>query len=444
MLIFTSMKKAIFCALAIMFCLGLGAQPENAGASLLSFSSRMNRQRLNIGTYILQPYAVSDANVRDAAACGIDFFAAMQYDTTALDLFEKYGIGAFVNGVMPGWWGGAGTPGTLSKVNPLEKYVAAAKSFKDHPAIWGIDYGDEPSALEFPHYGKIFRSISSITPTELPYLNLFPNYASTAENSAEKTKSQLATATYQEYIDEYCRYVPLDYICYDFYLYAINVSKAYENLRIVSDACRETGRSMWIVLQVNSNDSTKWISENELRFQAYTAMAFGAETIIWACYTAGWWYNQVLDDKGLKTQQYEKLKKVNAELHHLGDSYMNYRNTSTAFVGFKGRKWLDGVNQSAVDEFSSDWFSGLKATDGSELVVGSMIPRSRHGKSAVFVCSADDPYDEIHASHTLSFTSKARKVTVTTGTDVSTYRRGKDGRFSIPILSNQGMLIEIR
>ena len=31
-------------------------------------------------------------------------------------------------------------------------------------------------------------------------------------------------------------------------------------------------------------------------------MAFGAENIIWACYTAGWWQaNQVLDSQGNKT-----------------------------------------------------------------------------------------------------------------------------------------------
>ncbi|MBQ7915173.1 MAG: hypothetical protein IJ315_00110, partial [Firmicutes bacterium] len=71
---------------------------------------------------------------------------------------------------------------------------------------------------------------------------------------------------------------------------------------------------MWIVLQVNSKHKEEWISENNLRFQAYTAMAFGAENIIWACYTAGWWHNQVLDEKGEKTQQYEKLKKVNGEI----------------------------------------------------------------------------------------------------------------------------------
>ena len=102
----------------------------------------------------------------------------------------------------------------------------------------------------------------------------------------------------------------------------------------LSDACLRTGRSMWIVLQVNSSRPEEWTSENRLRFQAFSAMAFGAENIIWACYTAGWWHNQVLDSQGNKTEQYEKMKTVNAEIKTLGVPYMKYRRVSTHLVGF--------------------------------------------------------------------------------------------------------------
>ena len=35
----------------------------------------------------------------------------------------------------------------------------------------------------------------------------------------------------------------------------------------------------------------------------------------------------------IKTEQYEKLKKVNAELHRLGEHYMKYRNVATRRIG---------------------------------------------------------------------------------------------------------------
>ena len=132
----------------------------------------------------------------------------------------------------------------------------------------GIDVGDEPSALDFPYYGRVMDYVNRAFPNQFPYLNLYPNYASVSQNNAQETVNQLGTATYDEHIQKYCENVPVDYICYDFYLYSINVTKHYENLRVVADACRNTGRSMWIVLQVNSNKPAEWMSENNLRFQA--------------------------------------------------------------------------------------------------------------------------------------------------------------------------------
>ena len=44
---------------------------------------------------------------------------------------------------------------------------------------------------------------------------------------------------------------------------------------------------------------------------------------------------EVLDDKGNKTQQYDKLKTVNAELHALSDEYMRFRNASRISLASK-------------------------------------------------------------------------------------------------------------
>ncbi len=419
------------------------ALPAGAFAQNPKSQSRMDRSRLNIGAYILQPYARSEQHIRDIADCGIDFMTCVQNDRAMLDLFQKYHVGAIVSGVVPGWWGGDGNnAGQLSQKNPMSAYEKAAASFKDHPAIWGIDIGDEPSALDFPYYGKVFERVGELFPNQFPYLNLYPNYASVSQNTAQQTVNQLGTPTYQEHIAQYIKHVPSDYVCYDFYLYSINVHQAYENLRTVSDACLGAGRSMWIVLQVNSNDSTRWISENELRFQAYTAMAFGAENIIWGCYTAGWWYNNVLDTKGNKTAQYDKLRVMNAELHRLGPAYMKYRRVRTDFVSFQGTKWLQDVRQEALPSLSNGVFTNLQATDHAPLVAGTMVSRSGNGDRALFVCAADDPYDEHPTKHTLTFRADGRRVSATGPQGPVPVRVAADGSYSIELASSQGILIE--
>ena len=149
-------------------------------------NKRMDRNRLNIGVYHLKPYARTEAHIKDLADCGIDFVVCMDNDRPALDLFHKYGVGAIVSGIVPKWWGGFGNnAGKLAETNPMETYEAAAKAFADHPAIWGIDVGDEPSALDFPYYGRVMDYLDRAFPNQFPYLNLYPNYASVSQNTAD-------------------------------------------------------------------------------------------------------------------------------------------------------------------------------------------------------------------------------------------------------------------
>lgn len=407
-------------------------------------NTRMDRSRINIGTYYLKEYARTEAHVKDLRDGGIDFVISMQAsDRAVLDLLAKYGVGCVVNDVLPNWWGGDGAQaGQLHRINPMERYEAGAAAFQDHPAIWGVDIGDEPSALDFPYYGRVYSKVNAMFPHQFTYLNLYPNYASVSQNNAVETVNQLGTPTYAEHIAAYCQHVPADYLCYDFYVYNCNLPKMYDNLRIVADACRDTGRSMWIVLQVNSYRPEVFISENELRFQAYTALAFGAEVITWACWTAGWWSNQVLDDKGEKTEQYEKLKAVNAELHALSEMYMKYRRTQTHFVGFAGTSWLGDLAQTNEDAVNTGVFRDVRALDGAPVVVGEMVGRHDGAKKALFIAAADDPYDAHPQDRTVTFTvDPERTVTAYSGQGRVPVVRDADGVCTVTLSPCGGVLI---
>ena len=333
----------------------------------------LDRSKLLIGTYCLQPYARSEAHVQALADAGINFLCATPADRNLLDLCEKYGVGVFATGILPGWWGGDGdNAGTMASAVPVSAYEEAARRLQDHPAMWGLDMGDEPSALDFPHYGKLYEAMKRLFPRHFAYLNLYPNYASVAENTGEQTISQLGVPTYQAYIDEYARCVKSDYICYDYYMYSSTIAGAYENLRIVANKCRETGRDLWIVLQVNSNRPEEWMTLSQLRHQAYTALAFGARSINWACWTAGWWHNQVLDDAGRPTRQYAKMCIMNRELHALGERYMRYQNQSTHFLGFAPAERLNGVNQQPETRVSAGSFRDVRVSEGFGAIAGYM------------------------------------------------------------------------
>lgn len=405
----------------------------------------MDRSRLHVGTYVLASYAHTEKHIRELAECGIDFVIGVPNDHAMLDLFSKYSVGAIVGGAVPGWWGGDGNnAGQMAEKNPIERYEQAAAAFSDHPAIWGIDTGDEPSALDFPHYGKIMDFVSRYFPRQLAYLNLYPNYASVSKNNAEETVNQLGTKTYDEHIEKYCENIGMDYICYDYYMYAATVDGAYANLRTVADACLRTGRRMWIVLQVNSSREKDWISANQLRFQAYSAMAFGAEAITWACYTAGWWHNQVLDDKGEKTQQYDKLKTVNAELHRMGETYMKYRRVSTHFIGFPDAKGAPDGRVQPIEALNTGIFANLHADQGENLLVGQMVSRADDGSCALMLCGADDPYDRAQKEYKVSFRADNRTVFAIAGEGARPLSRLADGSYELKMKSCEGVLLVAR
>ena len=402
-------------------------------------NTRIDRKKLLIGTYILDKYARTEEHVKQLKEAGIDLVVCLRdADRGILDLLDKYGIGCVLCGVVPGWWGGDGAnAGTMCQVNTLDRFVDAAVKFVDHPAVWMIDIGDEPSAKDFDHIGKIVAKMEELFPRQLPYLNLYPNYASVAENSDSQALNQLGTVNYAEHIREYIEKVPLPYISYDYYVYAMGVSglaKMYENFDVVARACRETGRDFWYIPQCNGRHETDFTSVNQMRFQAYCALCYGAAAVNWACWTAGWWCNFVLDSEGNKTEQYDKIRDVNRELRQLDTRYMNYRVVSTHLVDFRDVPTVRNDRElKVVDELNCGFVRGLKASGigvgGSEsisenigngaLVVGEMVGRDDLEKHALLILNATDFLDAQNGidpkanSVKVSFETKGREVKVT-------------------------------
>ena len=400
----------------------------------------MNKRKLMIGAYYLAPYASTPEHVRDLAQCGIDVVMNMRNDRAALDLLAEHGVGAVVSGIVPGWFGGDGSnAGTMSEKNPLEKYVLAAEQFVDHPAIVGIDAGDEPSSLDFEHYGKAIELIEKRFPGKFPYLNIYPSYAVKGSNTLEEITCQLGADSYAAYIDRFVSHVRTPYICFDYYLYSANLPGLYESLMTVSRACRKHGRDMWMVLQVNSHQPEVFVSEKQLRFQANCALAFGARTVIWACYCAGWWHNHVLDRQGNKTEQYDKLRRVNAGLHAIGETYMDYQNVATHFIGGFTQEELQGTGAEAVDILTTDCFTGLHAR-GAKLLAGQMVRCDEGEGEALFLAAVDDPQGEDIRVHEICFESACRVRAI--GPDGEyPLTRHENGTYTVQLETCDGILL---
>ena len=149
----------------------------------------------------------------------------------------------------------------------------------------------------------------------------------------------------------------------------------------------------------------------------------------------------MLYGNGEKTQQYNKLKTVNAEIHALSPHYMKYRRVATTCVGFEGTDMLEGSGMENVELYSDETFRELSA--GCPLIVGKMVARDGKRGRALFICVSDDPYDKCSQIHTLCFKC-SRKVSVITNSGPMPVKRKSGGLYEIPVVSNQGILIEVK
>lgn len=415
---------------------------------------RMDKNKIQIGAYYLGKFAQDEEHIKQVNECNIDFIidfrpAHIYENKEALKYFEKYNIGLIVGmeSVLPFWLGGWGeNAGRLHQIHPIEEYKTAIDKFVDSPSIWGLDCGDEPSALDFEYYNDIVDLVRKKLPNQFAYIDLYPNYASRAYMTKEQAISQLGTKTYKEYIEEYCNKIDIDYIAFDHYVYSSKrIWQYYDNLHIVGEACRKTGRKYWITLQLTNgrenNNPNDVMSENQLRFQAYTAMAFGADVIIWACYTDGAWFtSDAIDLEGNKTEQYDKLQQVNSEIRDFSEVFMKYRNVDTHFIGDFSSEDLDKMPVQPKEKLDTGVFKNLRAEGNKALVVGQMIEKNGF-KQALFICAADDPMDKNNETVNIIFNADKRDVKQISSCKNAQIVRKDDGLYCLQVKSNAGILL---
>ena len=434
-------------ALVIFACFALGA----AGSQMSGF-------RIGTGGYYkTNPRVCTERHVREMKEAGIDFVSDVEIDNRAfLDVLHKYGLSAVVLRAIGYWCGGNGSrSGKMSEVYPRESYEQSMRNLEnglDHPAVIGHMLSDEPSAADMGYIGEIASLLKARMPEKLVYVNLYPCYASVDENTSEQKTSQLGCSNYQEYVETYCRTVPLDYISFDHYPFfdddettLAKLPRYYGNFKVVADACRRSGRALWYDPQVNSRvGASRSLSRGNLRFQIGVALAFGAETLVWECWCPGWWTNNVYTAEGDKTEQYDKIKDVNLELRRVAPEYMRYRNVATHFVGEWPRQLeLGKCGIEAVHSCDTGFFVNLAATDGSPILVGEMVSRCEDDNGrALWVFGADDPADARGRVHEISFKSTAERVSAVGPNGPVPCSRNLDGTCSFKMTDNSYVLIQ--
>ena len=315
--------------------------------------------------------------------------AVCEEGRAALDLAQKHGLKVLINDPRI-------TAKRANDAGFAEGLATVVQDYSDHPALWGYFITDEPSASQFENLAAIHRELLKHDASRVPFINLFPTYAS---------PQQLGTDTYEQHVDAFMRTVKPKVLSYDHYALMQNGIRPdyFENLEIIRRAGLKYNTPFVYVLLSVPHFSYRDPSESDLRWQINTALAYGAQGIVYFTYVSPpetkdfeGWGEAIVTGDGKPTPRYEQVKRINAEVRTLGKVLTTL--TSTAVYH------TEPVPQGAT---------GLPATDlvssviGGELVVGHF--RNAQGRRYILFANRN-PQADVEVSITFSCELKLSEV----------------------------------
>jgi len=237
----------------------------------------------------------------------------------------------------------------LEEVEIDSRVRALAAQVKDHPALFGYYLRDEPSASIFPGLRRWAKALCAADPHARPYINLFPNYATT---------KQLGVQSYQEHVELFLQHLAPPFLSYDHYALMEGGTLRggyFQNLELIRAIALQHGIPFWNIVLSNTHYGYAEPTLAGLRFQAYTTLAYGAGGICYYTYFSpdrGNYRLAPIDQFGDKTPTWAILRHVNLQIHRLGPVYLQLKSINVFHVpdipedchGIESSRYLDEVS----------------------------------------------------------------------------------------------------
>ena len=402
---------------------------------------------------------------RLAKEAKLDFVIDSGVTGAELDEFYENGVGIIAGGYnMPRYYGSADASVMDAWLN------INLNTYKDHPALWGDDLIDEPSAACYEALEAANASYRSTFPDKMCFINLFPIYANNEQlgeepgiSTAQKVlcaftdQTEDYSARYKKYVSDYINTISTDYICVDIYPYFSDVDRKgnevkstgqwyLRNLDILAEACRETGRDLWVITQAagetlngkENSGSPRFCDEvSDISQQAYACLAFGSKAIIHGQFASkGWWNpdSHMIGSDGKPTDTYYSVQTVNGWMSLFAEEYGKYSYTSTYYLN---KNKLAGFNKGELETTVEDEKADITSKNG--LVIGTFD--GENGEKAYIIVNMQELGDNVTAKAT--FTVPAGK-TATLYQKVSSFKYYDGYKKEITLDPGEGVFITVK
>jgi hypothetical protein len=256
----------------------------------------------------------ADVNVlQKMADCGLN--VAGFVPPTALDLCHSVGLMAIVSDTRCAGYDWTHVDERIARSNITSLVAQVGK----HPALYGFYLRDEPNPSFFNGLGRVAALLREAAPGKWPYINLFPNYAD---------NNQLEGLSYPQYVQMFIQTCRPTFISYDHYALMDDGSLRngyWQNLEEVHAASRSSGIPFCSILLSVGHFNYREPSATDLRFEVYSALAYGARGIAYFTYfasTTGNYRGAPVDQFGNTTPTWSYMQNVNLQVQKLAPTLL--------------------------------------------------------------------------------------------------------------------------
>ena len=414
------MKKIQAASLATALCMvcALSACGEtNYQFDVPSYDEDME---ITIGVWNGSHFDLSETELSNLQEAGVNLLLGTYTKNVDLGVFidqcAEYGLNIIAD-QRP--WNGM-TPSYINKDN-----------------FWGFCVYDEPFMNDLPTLTKMKQEYTQKMGDRMFYVNLNPSYAN------------LGT-TYEKYLAAFIDECGLDMVSFDNYSIMKDETTGERYIReeylydfdVCSYYAREAGVPLWYTLLTSGHLWYENPTTEDLIWQMNLGMTYGAKYLLHYIYSSHepTYLYPMVDMQGNPTETFYKVSDANAVIREWDHIYMNYEWIGTSTVeGTKEQTGLFDIVKYSID--IDETYALKDATSNYDVLVGHF--EDEDGRRGYMVTNSTDPYEELTAQVSLTFSSAYKGALVVQNGEekVVTLKNGKlavelpaaDAAFVIPL-----------
>lgn len=318
-------------------------------------------------------------------------------------------------------------------LNTYEQYAAPGNS--SPVTSWLLL--DEPKYYEFDGYKDFLHSMTRHDPKRMTWLNLIGDQKAT-DNFRPVETDTVNKLKLRDYIEAYCEKFHPGVLSYDYYPFNVDtlgvdrtiergrLDDFYTALQLYSEISKKRNRPFWAFCQSRAtciksdyspHDGHPAPTENFLRYEAFNALAFGAQGIEYWNYREQYdpegksdpdaYYALVTKD-GKKTDAWYFAKTVNQEIKNVSRIFLGAKLDSYYFVGDpRDTTYCDYKKGSMSDPIYVR--SSRVAQNGAGTNLGALVSTLTNGDKHYVVVMNQSPYEKAYLN--LSFNNPQYVIT---------------------------------